>query len=194
MAFTFQTQSNYDEVASQRNRLQAGWYEAVVLSATEGRSQKGNPQITLRLGLEVGSHKLYERMVWLPLMSATAWKIEQFLAATGKQFRKGEQLTIDARMCEGKRLCVTACLDEFTGNDGNVHYALEIMDFRRRADCPHIGAMTDEELAQWGLNPDGTRKTVMQAARETLDESREGAQKHGAPMQMPHEEDDDIPF
>lgn len=190
MAFTFQTQSNYNEVASAHERVQPGWYEAVVLAAVEKYSRAGSPMIELSLGVDVGRPKPFELKSWLVLTTSAAWKIEQFLAATGKQFRKGEQLSIDARTCEGKRLCVTLC-NRATDKGG---LWPEIQDFRRREDCPHLGAMNTEELTQWGLNPDGTRKTLTQVVREELNAPPAASPNSPNPSPMPYEEDDDIPF
>lgn len=179
------------------DRVQPGWYEAVVYTAVEKYSRGGSPMIEMNIGVEVGRMKPFELRAWLVLTTNTAWKIEQFLAATGKRFTKGEQLTIDARACEGKRLCVTLC-NRVTDKGGLYP---EILDFRRREDCPRMGAMNAEELYQWGLNPDGTRKLVTQVVREALDEpaaapaaARGVSYGAASAMPMPHEDDDDIPF
>lgn len=202
MAFTFQTTT--DGSAATHDRVQPGWYEAVVLSATEKQSKGGSPMIELNLGVDVGRMKPFELRAWLVLTTAAAWKIEQFLAATGKRFAKGEQLSIDARECEGKRLCVTLC-NRVTDKGG---LWPDILDFRRREDCPRLGAMSAEEYDQWWLNPDGTRATKAEreaAGRKQFAELRDGLdepaprQGQGArsftPEQLAEEmADDDIPF
>lgn len=186
MAFVFKTTT--DGSAATHDRVQPGWYEAVVLSAVEKYSRGGSPMIEMNLGVDVGRHKPFELRAWLVLTTSAAWKIEQFLAATGKRFGAGEQLSIDARTCEGKRLCVTLC-NRVTDKGG---LWPDILDFRRREDCPRMGAMNAEELYQWGLLPDGTRKPLSQAVNEALDEP--AAARGTTPQPMPHEEDDDIPF
>lgn len=189
--FTFQTTT--DGSAAARDRVQPGWYEAVVLSAVEKFSRGGSPMIEMNLGVDVGRHRPFELRAWLVLTTSAAWKIEQFLAATGKRFAKGERLGVDARSCEGKRLCVTLC-NRVTDRGG---LWPEIFDFRRREDCPHMGAMDAQELEQWGLLPDGTRKPLSRVASEALNESavaRRGEPALCAPAPMPYEYDDDIPF
>ena len=152
--------------------------------------------IELDLGVEVGRKTPFELRAWLVLTTNAAWKIEQFLAATGRRFAVGEQLSIDARSCEGKRLCVTLC-NRVTDRGGLYP---EIMDFRRREDCPRLGAMDAEELYQWGLHADGTRKTLTQVAADALGDSPAPSARQRTkansytPQQLPHEDDEEIPF
>lgn len=192
MAFTFQTTT--DGSASAHARVQPGWYEAVVLAAAEKQSKNGSPMIELNLGVDVGRMRPFELRAWLVLTTKAAWKIEQFLAATGKRFGAGEQLSIDARECEGKRLCVTLC-NRVTDKGGLYP---DVFDFRRREDCPRIGAMNAEELDEWGLNPDGTCKTAWQVGREALEEQAKPDPRKArsfTPAQLADDmADDDIPF
>ena len=199
MAFTFQTTT--DGSVGTRDRVQPGWYEAVVLAAAEKYSKtSGEPMMELTLGVDVGRAKPFEVSAYLLLTAKFAWKIEQFLAATGKRFGAGEQLSIDARECEGKRLCVTLC-NRRTDKGG---LWPEILDFRRREDCPRLGAMSVEEYDQWWLHPDGTRITKAEREnagrrqfaqlRDVVDEPERGARSF-TPAQLAEDlEDDDIPF
>lgn len=198
MAFTFQTTT--DGSASAYDHVQPGWYEAVVLAAAEKQSKGGSPMIELNLGVDVGRAKPFEMRAWLVLSQKAAWKIEQFLAATGKRFGVGEQLSIDARECEGKRLCVTLC-NRLMDRGG---LWPDILDFRRREDCPRLGAMEVGEYEQWGLKPDGTRYTKEEREtvgrrqfaqlRDSIDEPKRGARSFTPEQLGENLADDDIPF
>lgn len=207
MAFTFQASANYDAQTHNRETLPPGWYTATVLSAAEKYSRaSGSPMIELTLGIDTGAHRPYELRSWLVLTTTAAWKIEQFLAAIGKRFSAGARLEISAPMCEGARLCVT--VGARLSDRGNVFP--EILDFRRREDCPHMGAMTADELSQWGLQPDGTPRPKAERDAEAHRQCSQllsdaglaadapaggyGVARAQKPVPMPHEEDDEIPF
>lgn len=198
MAFAFQASANYDAQTHNRETLPPGWYTATVLSAAEKYSRaSGSPMIELTLGIDTGAARPYELRSWLVLTTTAAWKIEQFLAATGKRFSAGARLEISAPMCEGARLCVT--VGARLSDRGNVFP--EILDFRRREDCPHMGAMNAEELSMWGMLPDGTPKPreVREAdATRTMDQVRRDAgltpTRAASQPAVDDLEDDDIPF
>ena len=205
MAFTFTATT--DGSAQARDYVRAGWYEATVYSATEKTSKSGNPMIELELDVEVGRPRPMHLKSWLVLTQSCAWKIEQFMAATGDKITKGMQFSVDARNFEGRRLCVVLCNRLLDGGG----LWPEVFEFRRREDCPHMGAMTPEELEQWGLRANGTRKGVREYLLDDDPTGTDSAVNYGdqvpapsaharakangfAPAPMPLEDDDDIPF
>ena len=203
MSFTFTSTNSFDQAGPIGGGAVApGWYQAIVVEAMETKSKtSGNPMLDMTLQVAVSRTRTVDiRHCCLVLTSKAAWKIEQFLAATGKQFAKGEQLTISAHEVEGKKLWVQLYNEPDRDNPERLYARVEA--YMRKEDTPHPGAMTAEELAECGLTARGVKKTLSEQLDEVAREearrrqNRENIERahNMKPLPIPHEDDDDIPF
>ena len=169
----------------------------MVLEATETTSKSsGNPMLDMTLQVTVSRTRTVDiRHCCLVLTSKAAWKIEQFLAATGKQFAKGEEISISAQSVEGKKLYVQL-YNEGDRDDPERLYA-RVDAYMRKEDIPHPGAMTEEEKEQYGLTSRGLKKTWREAAPlNNHERAKRNIEKLNSisSTKMPYEDDEDIPF
>ena len=201
MSFTFTTTNSYDQAGPiGGGAIAPGWYAAMVLEATETTSKSsGNPMLDMTLQVTVSRTRTVDiRHCCLVLTSKAAWKIEQFLAATGKQFAKGEEVSISAQAVEGKKLWVRL-YNEADREDPERLYA-RVDAYMRKEDVPHPGAMTEEEKEEHGLTSRGVKKTIRDAVRETAQSNYERGKQNAAKLnaaisgKIPYEDDEDIPF
>lgn len=202
MSFTFTTTNSYDQAGPiGGGAIAPGWYQALVVEATETTSKSsGNPMLDMTLQVTVSRTRTVDiRHCCLVLTSKAAWKIEQFLAATGKQFAKGEEISISAQSVEGKKLWVQL-YNEPDRNEPDKLYA-RVAAYLRKEDVPHPGAMTEEEKEEHGLTSRGVRIPLNEqlarneAERQRLKQNMENIERaHGKPKAMPYEDDEDIPF
>lgn len=202
MSFTFTTSNSYDMAGPIGGGAVApGWYQAIVTEAVETRSKtSGNPMLDMTLQVAVSKTRTINiRHCCLVLTSAAVWKIEQFLAATGKQFAKGEQISISAQEVEGKKLWVQIYNEPDRDNPERLYARVEA--YMRKEDTPHPGAMTADELEEYGLTARGLKKEFAERlAANAAEHQRQRqnmenmARAHKQPMPIPHEDDDDLPF
>ena len=201
MSFTFTTSNSYDQAwPIGGGAIAPGWYQAIVLDAIETKSRtSGNPMLDMTLQVAVSKTRTVDiRHCCLVLTSKAAWKIEQFLAATGKQFAKGEQLTISAQEVEGKKLWVQLYNEPDRDNPERLYARVDA--YMRKEDTPHPGAMTAEELEEHGLTARGIKKTLSEHLDFVADEHRrrrqnmENLARVNKTSPMPLEDADDIPF
>ena len=203
MSFTFTTTNSYDQAGPiGGGAIAPGWYQALVVEAIETKSKSsGKPMIDMTLQVAVGRTRTIDiRHCCLVLTSTAAWKIEQFLAATGKTFAKGEELTISAEGVEGKKLWVQL-YNEPDRDEPERLYA-RVDAYMRKEDVPHSGAMNAEELEAYGLTARGVKKKLSERLEVNATEHRRQEQNReniarvhaNKPLPIPHEDDDDIPF
>lgn len=202
MSFTFTTTNSYDQAGPiGGGAIAPGWYQALVVEAVETRSKSsGNPMIDMTLQVAVSRTRTVDiRHCCLVLTSAAAWKIEQFLAATGKTFAKGEEISISAEGVEGKKLWVQL-YNEPNRDEPEKLYA-RVDAYMRKEDVPHPGAMNAEELEAYGLTARGVKKKLSERLESIASEQARQAQNranieraHVVSRQAYHMEDDDIPF
>lgn len=202
MSFTFTTTNSYDQAGPiGGGAIAPGWYQAIVVEAVETKSKSsGNPMIDMTLQVAVSRTRTVDiRHCFLVLTSAAAWKIEQFLAATGKTFAKGEEISISAEGVEGKKLWVQL-YNEPNRDEPEKLYA-RVDAYMRKEDVPHPGAMNAEELEAYGLTARGVKKKLSERLESIASEQARQAQNranieraHVVSRQAYHMEDDDIPF
>ena len=199
MSFTFTTTNSYDQAGPiGGGAIAPGWYAAMVLEATETTSKSsGNPMLDMTLQVTVSRTRTVDiRHCCLVLTSKAAWKIEQFLAATGKQFAKGEEISISAQRVEGKKLYVQL-YNEGDRDDPERLYA-RVDAYMRKEDIPHPGAMTEEEKEEHGLTSRGVKKTGREAVPplNNHERAKRNFEKLNSvsSVKMPYEDDEDIPF
>ncbi len=203
MSFTFTTSNSFDQAGPiGGGAIAPGWYQAIVTEATETQSKaSGKPMIDMTLQVAVSRTRTIDvRHCCLVLTTAAAWKIEQFLAATGKLFAKGEEITISAQEVEGKRLWVQL-YNEPDRDEPEKLYA-RVDAFLRKENIPHPGAMTAEELEEYGLTARGVKRKLSEQlalnaeVHRRQEQTRQNIERVHAnkPLPIPHEDDDDIPF
>ena len=77
--------------------VEPGTYPVEVVKAVEKESQAGNPMIRLDVQILLGKDELgpivWDHLVFVPKAS---WKIDQFLASTGRAVIEGEEINIEA--------------------------------------------------------------------------------------------------
>lgn len=201
MSFTFTTTNSYDQAGPiGGGAIAPGWYQALVVEAIETKSKSsGKPMIDMTLQVAVGRTRTVDiRHCCLVLTSAAAWKIEQFLAATGKTFAKGEEVSISAEGVEGKKLWVQL-YNEPDRDEPERLYA-RVDAYMRKEDVPHPGAMNAEELEAYGLTARGLKKKLSErlevnaTEHRRQEQNRENIERVQRGSQAYKQEDDDIPF
>lgn len=169
MPFVFHTQYAHDAQPKEPAAVTpAGIYPAKIFSSEELVSKSGKPMLKLGLEVDAGGTKTLDINEYLLLEAASAWKLEQYLAAIGFQFSAGQELRIDANSFLGGRLAVLTYNEPGMKNPDRLY--AKILRAFRPADVT-LGPLSEKALEGWGLNPDGTR-------RGSRDEQRANAQPH----------------
>lgn len=143
---------------------------------------------------------------YLTLSTEAAWKIEQFLASTGKKFGKGETITFEPQSCLGAHVVVETYNER--GDKGGVFPRIRrFIQASMHKDFPRAGfVFGEDDLKSRGLDSDGC-STAVRAPRANGPQYRqEPVPRTSTPMQskvppaqgadalLPHESEDDIPF
>lgn len=218
MAFQFKTQHGWDAQPTEpSNSTPPGFYTATIVEAEEKYSRSGRYMLQLTLEVDPGVGKTLDVNEYILLEQGSAWKVEQYLAACGVQFGEGVDVTVDANTFKGRRLAVLTYNEPGMKNPDRLY--MKILRAFRPQDVKKPGPLADHELDGWGLNVDGTRKgsqvqqaqapagawgqQVQASAPAWGQQAQPTAPAWGQPApaqqpqptaQMPHEEDDDIPF
>ena len=135
---------------------------AKILAVEPMRSKSGRDMLKLSVEVDTCGPKCIEVTDYLILHSDFAWKIEQYLAAIGRQFGAGENVTIDRGTFLGGKFTALTYNEPGQKNPGRLY--LKIHAAMRPQDAPHMGALTPDELEYYGLNHDGTRPQAEQRA------------------------------
>lgn len=207
MAFQFRTKYGWDAQPTEPNTVTPpGFYAAVIVDAEETYSKSGKLMLKLSLEVDPGLGKTLDVKEYILLEQNSAWKVEQYLAAVGVQFGEGEDVTIDANTFKGRRLAVLTYNEPGQKNPDRLY--AKILRSMRPQDVKWPGPLADNELEGWGLNLDGTRKgstpqpaapqqTTWGQPAQAPSWGQQGTVRTPAQQpqaQMPHEDDDDIPF
>lgn len=138
------TLTKYNEIKDNyKEKLQAGYYECVILNAEETISQSGDPMIKVLLDIAEGDHKDYYRRRYQENNNPNKfWECSYSITfkETNKAFIKGiltaleksnsnykvnvsnnGDAIIDAKDLVGKRIGVEFHLKEYEGNDGKIY-------------------------------------------------------------------------
>lgn len=162
--FQFQTRNRYDQQSIGGNQTTpAGFYPAKVLAVEPMRSRSGKDMLKLTIEVDAGGVRCIETTDYLILHSDFAWKIEQYLAAVGRQFGAGENITIDNNTFLGCKFTALTCNEPGVKNPDRLY--LKVMHALRAQDAPHKGALTPDELEYYGLNADGTQRNSVTERR-----------------------------
>ena len=135
---------------------------AKILAVEPMCSKSGRDMLKLTVEVDTCGPKCLEVTDYLILHSDFAWKIEQYLAAIGRQFGAGENVTIDQRTFLGGKFVALTYNEPGQKNPGRLY--LKIHAAMRPQDASHMGALTPDELEYYGLNHDGTRPQAEQRA------------------------------
>ena len=161
--FQFTTRNRYDQQSVGVNQTTpAGFYMAKILAVEPMRSKSGRDMLKLAVEVDANGPKCLEITDYLILHSDFAWKIEQYLAAVGRQFAAGENVTIDQRTFLGGKFVALTYNEPGQKNPGRLY--AKIHAAMRPQDAPHMGALTPDELECYGLTHDGTRPQAEQRA------------------------------
>lgn len=181
--FQFNTRNSYDKQnVGGSGFTQAGYYEAKILAVEPTRSKAGKDMLKLTVELDTGGVRCIEVSEYLILHSDHAWKLEQYLAAVGKQFGAGENVTIDRDTFLGGKFVALTYNEPGMTNPDKLY--IKIMHALRHADAKHMGALTQEELEYYGLNMDGTRRNSASERRAVAQQQQpqNAAWSNPAPM------------
>lgn len=146
--------------------LAPGYYPCRIHNAEEKTSSKGNDQVALTL--YVGDQRGLEIVnEYLTFSEKALWKIDQFCYAIGDDPTPGKSIVIDATMLIGRTCWVKTREEEIETRNGNRVTVSKVDHFLRRDQVP-VG------------DPEPVRQ--------------QAPVQPSAPVGMPHESDDDIPF
>lgn len=198
--YTFQTKNSSTEQYKSGAQLAAGVYHADVVGMNETTSRSGNPMVEVLVQVLDGQVQLKD---YLTLSTEAAWKIEQFLASTGKKFGKGETITFEPQSCLGAHVVVETYNER--GDKGGVFPRIRrFIQASMHKDFPRAGFVFGaEDLKLRGLDSDGCSTslrpygaTPRQAAapRASTPPQSKVPPAQGADALLPHEDEDDIPF
>lgn len=161
--FRLTTRNRYDQQSVGGNQTTPpGYYMAKILQVDPMRSRSGNDMLQLTIEVDAGGLRCLEVKDYLILNTASAWKIEQYLAAIGKQFDAGQEITIDQRTFLGGKFVALTCNEPGVKNPDRLY--VKIFAAMRPQDARHMGALEPDELKYYGLSPDGTPARVEQRA------------------------------
>lgn len=183
--FQFTTRNRYDQQAVGGNQTTpAGFYMAKILAVEPMRSKSGRDMLKLAVEVDTNGPKCLEITDYLILHSDFAWKIEQYLAAVGRQFAAGENVTIDQRTFLGGKFVALTYNEPGQKNPGRLY--AKIHAAMRPQDAPHMGALTTDELEYYGLTHDGTRPQAEQRAVAQQQTVHNSTWTNPAPMGQHH--------
>lgn len=182
--------------------MEPGTYRCAIVRADHETSKKGTPQLALEVDIyNPVTNKATMVKHWVPVTQKAAFLVEQLFAACGKKFAKGESIAVDEQWLRGKQAAVITCIRK---TDQGGRYT-QIIRFMNPMDCKNgYGPLTDEQLAYYCIQPDGTREPRQREAAPAQQQPQQGGWMNrtqaptgpqpGQGAAMPNEEDDDIPF
>lgn len=175
----FQFRTKYSHDAQPTDAAQSyppGFYPAKIVASEEKYSKSGRMMLQLTLEVDAGGPKTLDIKEYLLLEATSAWKVEQYLAAIGMQFAEGQDISIDERTFLGGKLYLLTCNEPGQTNPDRLY--MKPLKAFRKADIPHEGALRNDELEHWGLNPDGTRKGSREEQRANAQTMRPKPQQN----------------
>lgn len=175
----FQFRTKYAHDAQPKDAAQSyppGFYPAKIVECEEKYSDKGRHMLQLMLEVDAGGPKTLDIKESLILETSFSWKIEQYLAAIGLQFQEGQDICIDDRTFLGGKLYLLTYNEPGQKNSNRLF--MKPLKAFRKADIPHEGALRNDELEHWGLNPDGTRKGSREEQRANAQTMRPQPQQN----------------
>ncbi len=155
--FEFKTKNRYDQQSvGGAQPTPAGFYPAKILEVEPMRSKSGRDMLKLTIEIDAGGVRCIKVKDYLILHSDFAWKIEQYLAAIGVQFKEKENISIDTRTFLGGKFVALTCNEPGQSNTGRLY--VKVLHALRQQAVPYMGALRMEELEYYGLASDGVRK------------------------------------
>lgn len=157
MAFVFTTQNSWDsQPLDVAKSIPAGFYPANIVEAKELYSKSGKPMLQLTMEVDAGGTHYITVKEYLLLEAASAWKIEQYLAAIGMQFGTKQEVQVDANTFLGGKLYLLTCNEPGLNNPDRLY--MKAYKAFRAQDVKQPGALSEKLLEYYCLNPDGTVK------------------------------------
>jgi hypothetical protein len=95
-----------------------GDYDFIVDDATEKESRQANAMIELQLVIEHNGSRtrVFDYLVFTP---RAFWKIDHFLSATGEKLVEGQEFTLEAEDCIGRKGRCHLIVDNYQGEARN---------------------------------------------------------------------------
>jgi hypothetical protein len=116
----YTTQSTTQAAPAKYSLLSPGTYELAVADAQETQSQAGNPMMELRLR-RVNTDGTLGQSVWdrLVLTPKAAWRIDNFLHATGRHPGAGKEIELEGESLIGLTVSAEIEIEEYKGEKKN---------------------------------------------------------------------------
>lgn len=184
--FTYTAKTNGQSMSY---RLEPGYYRARIHEAEETRSKAGADMVKLTLWVE-GPEGYCTINEYLVNMDSTVWKIDQFMSAIGREVEPGKQLIVDANQLIGKT-CWVKTIEEESEKEGKTYINPRVERFMREDKVPDY-ILNPQTPAQTTPRQQGPTHFGYDSKGRRVEGNSPSTMKPVA--QMPHEDEDDIPF